>query len=178
MNIEGYIEKATVSLLKEVSLRNLTIDMIVSKAEVSKTSFYRHYLDKYDLINRIFDGLFPEELDQVGQNFSFREIMYLVFDVLGKNRSFLVKTLDVDINEPSGLPQHALKSIEKYLFFAIKNKGGDIKSPDIEMAVKEMALFANYYIRNWLIRGGTDTIENITDSIIKVIPYNIHKYFE
>ncbi|MDD4532667.1 MAG: hypothetical protein PHW22_04475, partial [Bacilli bacterium] len=97
---------------------------------------------------------------------------------LGKNRSFLVKTLDVDINEPSGLPQHALKSIEKYLFFAIKNKGGDIKSPDIEMAVKEMALFTNYYIRNWLIRGGTDTIENITDSIIKVIPYNIHKYFE
>ncbi len=178
MNIESYIEKATVNLLKEVSMKNLTIDMIVEEAEVSKTSFYRHYLDKYDLINRIFDGLFPEEIEQVGQNFSFKEIMYLVFDVLGKNREFLIKTMDVDINEPNGLQQHAIESIEKYLLLNIQNRGGNTKLVDVEMAVKEVALFSNNYIHEWLIKGGTNTIENITEMLIKVIPYNIHEYFD
>jgi len=178
MNIESYIEKATVNLLNEVSLKNLTIDMIVEEAEVSKTSFYRHYLDKYDLINRIFDGLFPEEIEQVGQNFSFKEIMYLVFDVLGKNREFLIKTMDSDINDPNGLQQHIIKEFKKYIFLNIKHRGGNTKLVDVEMAATEFAVFSNNYIHEWLIKGGTNTIENITEMFIKVIPYNIHQYFE
>jgi AcrR family transcriptional regulator len=178
MNIESYIERAAINLLKEVSLKNLTIDMIVETAEVSKTSFYRHYLDKYDLINRIYDGLFPEEMEQVGQTFSFKEIMYLIFDVLGKNRDLLVKIMDVDINEPNGLQQHNIKSIEKYLLLNIQHRGGNVKGTDVEMAVKEVALFSNNYIHEWLIKGGTNTIENITEMLIKIIPYNIHQYFE
>jgi len=177
MNIEGYIEKAAVDLLKEESLKSLTIDMIVEKAEVSKTSFYRHYLDKYDLINRIFDGLFPEEFEQVSHNFSFKEIMYLVFDVLSKNRNFLIKTLEVDISDPNGLPQHFIKTAEKYMLSTIKNKGGNTNLPDVQMAVKEISYFAYNYIHEWLIKGGNNTIDNIIEMLTKVLPYNIHEYF-
>lgn len=48
-NIEGNF----LHLLSHYSFKNITIQMIISSSKINKSTFYRHYQDKYDLLNQI-----------------------------------------------------------------------------------------------------------------------------
>ena len=78
-----------ISLMKSDSIEDITVNMILDKAEVSKASFYRHYIDKYDLVNKIFDDMVPKEISQVGKTIKWSEFMLVLFDIFGKDREFL-----------------------------------------------------------------------------------------
>ena len=47
------IHQALSELLKEKELRKITVQEIVEKAEISRFTFYKYYLDVYDLYEKI-----------------------------------------------------------------------------------------------------------------------------
>lgn len=47
------IRRALAELLQEKELRKITVQEIADKAEVSRFTFYKHYLDVYDLYDKI-----------------------------------------------------------------------------------------------------------------------------
>ena len=57
------IEDAFLNLLKENSFENITIKDICEHAMISRSTFYSHYKDKYDLLEyffeRIIERLYP-----------------------------------------------------------------------------------------------------------------------
>lgn len=52
LQTEGKIKDAIVQLIREKGLVNITVSDIVSQAKINRTTFYRHYLDKHDLIEQ------------------------------------------------------------------------------------------------------------------------------
>ncbi|MBB1124141.1 TetR/AcrR family transcriptional regulator [Limosilactobacillus albertensis] len=50
LQTEEKVKDAVVQLIKKKGLANITVSDIVSQAAINRTTFYRHYLDKYDLI--------------------------------------------------------------------------------------------------------------------------------
>ena len=51
------IEDTFLHLLKEKSFVNITIKDICDEAMISRSTFYSHYKDKYDLLEYFFDKL-------------------------------------------------------------------------------------------------------------------------
>ena len=49
------IENAFVSLLNETNFTSITVNEICKRALTSRSTFYLHYLDKYDLLAQLFD---------------------------------------------------------------------------------------------------------------------------
>ncbi|GMA70702.1 AcrR family transcriptional regulator [Leuconostoc litchii] len=49
------IENALAYLLNEKSFKSITVDNICKQALTSRSTFYLHYLDKYDLLNQIVE---------------------------------------------------------------------------------------------------------------------------
>jgi AcrR family transcriptional regulator len=47
------IERTFLDLLKEMSFEKVTVRLILEKALISKGTFYSHYLDKYDLAEKV-----------------------------------------------------------------------------------------------------------------------------
>ncbi|WP_295268561.1 TetR/AcrR family transcriptional regulator [uncultured Catenibacterium sp.] len=39
-----------IHLLSLYDFKDITIQMLISECKINKTTFYRHYIDKYDLI--------------------------------------------------------------------------------------------------------------------------------
>ncbi|MFA6867294.1 MAG: TetR/AcrR family transcriptional regulator, partial [Clostridia bacterium] len=39
------------NLMKEYPFEKITVEMIIKNSEVSKSTFYRHYIDKFDVMN-------------------------------------------------------------------------------------------------------------------------------
>ena len=54
---EKQIETSLLQLMKEHTFETISIRQLIDLAEVNRSTFYRHYLDKYDLLEKIEDSL-------------------------------------------------------------------------------------------------------------------------
>ena len=57
---EKQIETSLLQLMKEQTFESISIRQLIDLAEVNRSTFYRHYLDKYDLLEKIEDRLLDE----------------------------------------------------------------------------------------------------------------------
>ncbi|RXZ82103.1 TetR/AcrR family transcriptional regulator [Paenibacillaceae bacterium] len=51
------IRDAFISLMDEKGFDQITVQDITKRAEINRATFYRHYQDKYDLLEKIVDGM-------------------------------------------------------------------------------------------------------------------------
>lgn len=54
---EQTIQSHFLSLLKEHSFQDITIKLLISECQINRSTFYRNYEDKYDLVNAIAKNL-------------------------------------------------------------------------------------------------------------------------
>ena len=54
---EKRIETSLLQLMKEQTFESISIRQLIDLAEMNRSTFYRHYLDKYDLLEKIEDRL-------------------------------------------------------------------------------------------------------------------------
>ena len=57
---EKRIEDSLLQLMKEQTFETISIRQLIDLAEVNRSTFYRHYLDKYDLLEEIEDRLLDD----------------------------------------------------------------------------------------------------------------------
>ena len=57
---EKQIEDSLLQLMKEQTFESISIRQLIDLAEMNRSTFYRHYLDKYDLLEKIEDRLLDE----------------------------------------------------------------------------------------------------------------------
>jgi AcrR family transcriptional regulator len=159
MNIQKAVEDSILDLINQYRLDDITIALVCSHAAVSKTSFYRYYTDKYDLVNKTFDGIMPEGLEQIGRNMSWSEGLNLIFDALGRQRNFFRQAyISGDFNN---LENHTQSFFKKLLVTAVDNQRGDSEDDDISFSIDLYAVSLAHFFKEWVQKGGTDTKENL-----------------
>jgi len=52
--------EAGLSLMEEVGFERVTVQLVVERANVNRSTFYAHYLDKYDLADRLVESRLEE----------------------------------------------------------------------------------------------------------------------
>lgn len=57
---EKRIETSLLQLTKEQTFETISIRQLIDLAEVNRSTFYRHYLDKYDLLEKIEDRMLDD----------------------------------------------------------------------------------------------------------------------
>jgi AcrR family transcriptional regulator len=50
------LQDALIELLDERHFENITVGELAKRAMINRATFYRHYLDKYDFVEKIFEG--------------------------------------------------------------------------------------------------------------------------
>ena len=63
------IEDALLSSLAARPFRDVTISMLCSQAGINKTTFYKHFSDKYDCLNRFLDRRLEQFREQLNVDF-------------------------------------------------------------------------------------------------------------
>lgn len=54
------IQSSFIKLMNEVGFSNITVKDIVKNAEINRSTFYAHYLDKFDLLDKIEDKVLED----------------------------------------------------------------------------------------------------------------------
>jgi AcrR family transcriptional regulator len=60
------LQEALIDLIAERGFDSITVGDIAERAMVNRATFYRHYQDKYDLLQKIFEGALRKMMEDIG----------------------------------------------------------------------------------------------------------------
>lgn len=128
MELKRHIVNVTMALVKENGFRNLRVDRIASKADISKRTLYRYFSSKEDLI-----GFIIKEKHQQIQN----EIE-AIFEQPGNELSKYEKLLTVVTSNISSFDPELFDTLKKYpeLYENIKERQNEL-SENIEKLIAD-----------------------------------------
>lgn len=176
------IQKAFMNLMEKEGFSQINVTKIITEAQINRSTFYSHYMDKYDLLDHIeaevFKGLkniedasaktvIKQFFDEDFFNLHFK---YLI-DFL-KNNGAVIGLLVSDKGDPAFTNKlnRTLKEIWS------ENKMADkLTIPQCYLSAALVGLMTNLIVE-WVhndFRESPEEFAEITQSLIKDIPKNI-----
>lgn len=171
------IRQALAELLQEKELRKITVQEIVDKADISRVTFYKYYLDVYDLYDKIENemlinmGLIVLQLSDNSIDEFFNKLISYIYD----NR--VTFTMIFGTNITSNLKDKLSKLIEGTFRKIYSEKLG------VAIENQELIYICCYrsngflaVIERWVQGGFREPCNNITKTISE-LDKNIEQYF-
>lgn len=103
---------AMVHLLNRKSISHIRLSDILLESGVSKSTFYRNFIDKYELMNYCFSRMMEDSLSGMKQ-VSYTEKPHAIINVLQSNRQFFLNGL-YDLNGEDPLKEYVYDYIYKF----------------------------------------------------------------
>ena len=69
-------------LLETETMDQITSSRIIKQSGVSRSTYYRRYIDKYDLLNRLYQRLLDDTIMKVPDGFPFRKAFFNLYRTL------------------------------------------------------------------------------------------------
>lgn len=129
------IQNALIDLMADDDFEKITIKMLVSRARVNKSTFYRNYSDKYDLFDSILDQLLKEfraalvpnffELISIGSVDSIKQTISPIIDFFNRRERTLLILQSCRLS--SALFESMVKALHDVLMEGVTTKDFPIK---------------------------------------------------
>ena len=178
MDTKGIIVEAMKQLLAEQRFDKITVQNIIDRAHCSRGTFYRHFKDKYDVMNYNYSSLLDRHVqDQIIHT------MHDLFLMLLKEGQQYWKPL-VPLFDTEGA-NSLYRFIRDYSFNAAKNiyecgnpHGGERVRTMTSKEILQLQIFAGGsadMYREW-IRGNIPlTAEEAADAMTEILPLSLQK---
>ena len=180
------IKEAFLELMEIQGFDKITVKDLTNKAMISRTTFYLHYKDKFDLLeqieNEILDG-FKSILDEVCINeiitkdFSIEKystLLIRIYEYIKENQQFFKLIMG-----KNGDPSFYYKLNETMKLTVDKNILIDrLKIPE-HYAIAFIIGFQTSIINEWINTGMKETpyeIASIVTQVMNNVPKNIYKF--
>ena len=116
------LARAMKECMKTTSVENITVKQITEKCELTRQTFYRNFLDKYDLINWYFDKLLAKSFEHMGQGKTVYDALVKKFTYIQEEQKFFSAAFRYD--EQNSLRQHDFELILAFYEKLICEKTG------------------------------------------------------
>jgi Transcriptional regulator len=163
------------NLLKEKTIENITIDNILEKCGASRSTFYRHFQDKYNLMNWVYMAEVDEIIKKNPNPFQFKNILIESARFIKKNEDYFSQIIKYQ----------GQNSFMEFISTYVKNATIQILSKAIGKGKLpyEMLFSVNFYcggvifvISEWLKTGLKESPDKIAELIYDCIPQPIKIY--
>ncbi|MGI5913063.1 MAG: TetR/AcrR family transcriptional regulator C-terminal domain-containing protein, partial [Syntrophomonadaceae bacterium] len=140
-----------------------------------RQTFYRNFLDKYDLINWYFDKLLARSFDQMGKGRTITESLILKFNYIREERHFFTEAFRND--DQNNLREHDFDMIFAFYRNLIKEKTGAFPTPEMN-EILEMYCWAQIYRTvKWVLGGMKMSSKELAQVMVNAMPQPIEKLF-
>lgn len=170
----------TLTLALEQCMKTKSIDQIhtsdiLKVSGVSRTTFYRRYRDKYDMVNRNYQYLLDETMNQIAGGKSYAEVVRAIYGALLTNPSFYKNALSS--TQPDSLRQYIFR-------YSYDNHAGLLKKCGIDMHNEINRMLLTGFISGvltitviWAERGMRETPDELLDCFYELMPDIFRKCF-
>lgn len=163
------LAEAVKRLMARQSLEDITVKEITGEAGVSRQTFYRHFLDKYDLVNWYFDELLANSFREMGYDRTIYEGLVQKFRYIQAEKVFFRAAFQSV--QQNNLKDHDFRKIYGFYQDLYRKKTG--KDLDLAvLALLEMYCQASVYMTAKRVgRGSRDAApEQLADLMLQAMP--------
>ena len=154
-DVEKAMMQAFKQLVKTTPPAKITIKEITDMAHVIRPTFYNHFQDKYELIERIIEQEILDPMRPLLANDMIDEAMVLIFTNLQKDKDFYMKIAKT--SGQNSFEEITRNCVEKLLSEVLEAKIGQKVVKDKwltpQMLAKYYAQSMTFVVMNWIESG-------------------------
>ena len=169
------LAEAMKACMKTEDPENITVTQIVEKCGVSRQSFYRNFIDKYDLINWYFDRILKQSFQEMGKGETVRDGLIKKFQYIREERLFFTAGFKGD--EQNNLKEHDFIMIYEFYCSLIREKTGTPPDKRTRKLLEMYCQASIYMTVQWLLKGMQETEEELADLMIDAMPGALAEQF-
>lgn len=170
------LAEAIKECMKTTSVENITVKQIVTECGFSRQTFYRNFIDKYDLINWYFDRLLEESFREMGTGQTLREGLVRKFQYIKQERIFFTAAFKFD--EQNNLKDHDFYMIYEFYCGLIREKTGELPERNIRKLLEMYCQASIYMTVKWVLGGMKEPEEELMTLMIDAMPSRLEKLFK
>lgn len=174
-DIKYKLAEAMKTCMKTTSVENITVKQIVETCGVSRQSFYRNFIDKYDLVNWYFDRLLEQSFKEMGKGDTIRNGLIKKFQYIKEERLFFTAGFKGD--EQNNLKEHDFIMIYEFYCSLIREKTGELPSHHTRKLLEMYCQASIYMTVQWLMKGMKESEEELANLMIDAMPAPLQKLF-
>lgn len=163
------------TLMKTQPLDKISVTQIVEEADVTRPTFYRHFKDKYDLVNWYFDKLAQRSFRQMGISMSFREGLITKFRLMQEEKIFF-RSAFLSENQ-NCLIDYDYECIYQFYSEVIKQKGIPMEE-DMDFLLRMYCRGSIYMTAEWARNGMKISPEQMADRLSAAVPPKLFELFK
>lgn len=173
MNTKRILADSLKTLLSEKALSDITVQDITSASGLSRSTFYKHFTDKYDLVGWMFpsDRLF--ELASSIESTSYEAALDEVLDLIEEWRIVYANAVNDPYEELvySKIFEHTLGFYQVAFNFDIKPDENKVDNVVKQLAIKQITDF----LLSWVMGRVNLTKEEVLEVHTRLWPEEIFK---
>ena len=170
------ILRALEELLQCGQLDDIHVSDLIRLAGVSRKTFYRHFQDKYDLVNCYFRRFYQDTFEQVTAGAQWDEALYRYLMICGEKAEVLRHAYSS--HDANCLRKYDIEMTEKTYRNYLTLKGADVGAREMDFAVRIASCGGTDMVIGWLMSGMREEKEVIVSLIKRTLPGDILKYLQ
>lgn len=159
-------------LMQSRSLDSITVKDIVTQCDRTRQTFYRHFQDKYDLVNWYFEKLVQQSFKEMGVSCTLRESLIKKFLFIEAERVFFSQAFKSnDYNSPMN---YDYECIYKFYSDIISRKINGPLDEEIDFLLRMYCRGSIHMTVEWVYQPGEVSPEQIADLLIEALPERLN----
>lgn len=172
MNAKKRMIYAIKGLLDKYPIQKITTDMIVKESDLSKTTFYRYFQDKYMLMKEYYFYVVDNILSKKGT--TFEEIYINLMEFIKANKEYFT-----ELTKQPGQENFITTFYESSYFHANRIMENNKKEPLTSDEQLQLSLFiygCAHLTEEWIKSNFKETPQSIVTTIRKCVPNELDTY--
>lgn len=165
------LANALKELVGHESLDKITVKQIVEGCGVSRQTFYRCFLDKYDLVNWYFERLVEQSFKEMGVSLTLREGLLNKFRFIKAEQSFFACAFGS--HDANSLMAYDYEYIYCFYSEIITRKTGAPLTEDVAFLLEMYCRASIQMTASWAVSGMKRSPEQIVELLIEAMPQRL-----
>ena len=162
--------------MKTMSVDNITVKQITENCGVTRQTFYRNFMDKFDLINWYFDKILLKSFEYMGESETIYEGLVNKFYYIQQENLFFRTAFKND--DQNCLRDHDFHLILQFYTDQIEQKTGEKISEHLRFLLEMYCQGSIYMTVQWVLGKLKGTPEEIARSLVDAMPLELMEVFK
>ena len=162
--------KSLEDLMKDKNIEHITVQQIIDNCHMSRSTFYRHFKDKYDLMVWAYIEEFKRiTLYDVD---SYQEVAYRLIEFLYTKKEFFMNISELEIQNSFReiMYQYAYRYAQSYFKGILKST---VLSQEHILSIQFCCAGTVFLILDWLRRGCDIPVSKFSKLLCDNMPHNL-----
>ena len=161
--------------MERMPVEKVTVKEIVEECGTTRQTFYRHFLDKYDLINWYFDKILSESFKHMGTGETVYESLVRKFRFIEHERLFFDAAFRYD--DHNSLRDHDYREIHAFYTNMIESRTKEPLSSELNFILEMYCRGSVYMTTRWVSGEIEYTPEEMAKCLVEAMPAVLAEVF-